>query len=121
MYLLIDECCAKCLVRCCEQLGHTAQRTVNVRVLGKGATDSEIFDFCVRNEAVLVTENARDFIVLGRRRKHPGMIFVPAVQPREQASLLRVALREVASKVFNDHFSNIFIEATEDGRVVSFE
>jgi predicted nuclease of predicted toxin-antitoxin system len=120
MYLLVDECCPKCLLRCCSALGHTAQRSVEVHALGKGASDLEIFRFAVRNGAVLVTENNEDFIALGRGRRHPGMILLPAVKPRAQARLLRDIITKVAMPIFHGSFPSRFIEGLSDGSIVSF-
>ncbi len=120
MFLLVDECCAKCLVRSCITLGHTAQRTVHVRGLGTGAPDHAIYTFAATGSAVIVTENIRDFVALGRKNGHPGMIFLPSVRPRVQARILRDVIRLVAMPVFKGTFPGRFIEAASDGRIVSF-
>jgi len=53
MYLLFDECRGKALVAVAEAAGHTAQRTIEVAVLGRQAPDQDIFDFARRVGAVL--------------------------------------------------------------------
>jgi len=45
MYLLLDECHGKSLIEIAASAGHTAQRTVEVVALGRGAPDNDIFDF----------------------------------------------------------------------------
>lgn len=67
MYLLLDECCGKALVRVAGQAGRTAQRTVEVQILGCQAPDRDIFDFACQVGAVVVTVNHRDFIAWPRR------------------------------------------------------
>jgi hypothetical protein len=64
MYLLLDECCGKALVGIAERAGHTAQRTVEVAMLGRQAPDLEIFEFARQVGAVFVTVNRGDFIAL---------------------------------------------------------
>jgi predicted nuclease of predicted toxin-antitoxin system len=92
-----------------------------VAALGKGATDADIYSFAVQHGAVLVTENARDFIRLGQGGNHPGMILLPSLPPRRQSRLLRDVITKVAIPVFNGSFPGIFIEAGSDGRIVSFK
>ncbi|MDP3673826.1 MAG: hypothetical protein Q8R44_01835 [Novosphingobium sp.] len=42
MYLLVDECCTKALVKFAEARGHSAQRSVDASGSSKGATDHRI-------------------------------------------------------------------------------
>ena len=56
MYLLIDECCGKRLVTIVESLGHTAQRTQHIPLLGSGADDRTIFEYARMSGANLVTD-----------------------------------------------------------------
>jgi predicted nuclease of predicted toxin-antitoxin system len=84
MYLLLDECCGKALGRFAESLGHTAQRSVDVQVLGKGASDAQLFDFARKAGAVLVTVNRADFIALaGTSASHPGVLLIPSLPNAE--------------------------------------
>jgi predicted nuclease of predicted toxin-antitoxin system len=83
MYLLIDECCSNALVRIAAELGHTAQRSKDVRVLGPAAPDRWIFGFARSEGAVLVTanrEDMRDLAAYGRGGRHPGVIVLPQVR-----------------------------------------
>jgi predicted nuclease of predicted toxin-antitoxin system len=119
MYLLIDECCGKALVGVAHRLGHTAQRTREVAVLGGGADDRTIFDFARRNEAVFVTINRTDYVALaGHGRPHPGVIILPSVAGRELARLYRCVL-PVAERVFA-RSENMFVEIDRRGRITSF-
>ena len=83
MYLLLDECCGKALAHKAEALGHTAQRSVDVHVLGRGASDPEVFDFARQAGAILVTVNRGDFIALaGQQPGHAGILLIPSVPNR---------------------------------------
>lgn len=80
MFLLLDECCAKSLIRVAEQEGHTAQRTTDVGELGPAATDHDIFLFARRSGAVLVTINAGDFLRLSKPHSdHCGLLLLPSL------------------------------------------
>lgn len=119
MYLLIDECCGKALVRVAEDLGHTAQRTRDIAELGQGAADWEIFRFARKAGAILVTANCRDFEALASHEApHPGMIFVPPILGGELARLFRIAV-PIAETIF-DGSENQVVEVQESGRIFSF-
>jgi predicted nuclease of predicted toxin-antitoxin system len=119
MYLLIDECCGKALVTVAHRLGHTAQRTREVAVLGSGADDRLIFDFARRNEAVFVTINRTDYVALAAYgRPHPGVIVLPSAAGRELARLFRRVL-PVAERIFA-RAENMFVEIDRRGRITSF-
>ena len=120
MYLLVDECCAKSLVQCCEDLGHVAQRSIHVQGLGVGASDSAIFTFVLENKAILITENITDFMALGRGQPHAGMIFLPSVRPTAQRRLLREIIERVAMPIFGGVFPGRFIQAEPNGIIISF-
>ena len=120
MYLLIDECCGKALVGIAEELGHTAQRTQEIQVLGGGADDRAIFDFARAQSAVFVTVNGADFINLASRgRAHSGVILLPSVRGRHMARLFRTVL-PVAAAVLGTT-PNLFVEIDETGRIRSFQ
>lgn len=118
MYLLIDECCGKALVRVAEAAGHTAQRTREVEALGEGAKDRAIFDFACLYGAIIVTSNPGDFEALASGREHPGMIFVPQTLGSELARLFKAVL-PVAESVIGAGASRI-VEIEENGRIVSY-
>ena len=119
MYLLLDECCGKALVQVAEDAGHTAQRTVEVAVLGRGAPDNDIFDFARRQGAVLVTVNRGDFISLANLgRQHPGVILIPSL-PAAKLKPLFQAVMSAAELIFAQG-PNQFIEVDAHGVVTSF-
>ncbi len=120
MYLLIDECCAKSLVKVAASLGHTAQRTVSVRALGHAASDEDIHEFANRNDAIIVTANGADFRDLaGDGDGHPGMILMPNVIGKEAARLFKKVL-PAAEKLFATG-PNMFVEIDETGVIRSFQ
>jgi predicted nuclease of predicted toxin-antitoxin system len=120
MFLLIDECCSKGLVGVAEKLGHAAQLTREVRSLGKQASDADIHAFAKRNEAIVVTANAVDFMDLaGAGKGHPGMILLPSTPAKKAAALFKKVL-PVAEKVFASQQS-MFVEIDEDGTITSFQ
>src|ERR1043166_1253138 len=93
MYLLIDECCGKALLRLADRLGHTAPRTREVSGLGEGADDRPIFDFARGSREVFVTTNRTDYVALAAYGPpHPGVIILPSVAGRELARLFRRVL-----------------------------
>ena len=66
MYLLLDECCGRHLVRLAANLGHAAQRSIEVAVLRRQASDDAVFDFARAAGAIMVTVNRSDFASLAR-------------------------------------------------------
>jgi predicted nuclease of predicted toxin-antitoxin system len=119
MYLLIDECCGKALVRAAGELGHTAQRTTEVAVLGRGASGLEIFEFACSAGAVVVTANHRDFESLARARgAHPGLVFVPPMIGGALTALFKTGL-PVAERIIADAADQI-VELQENGKIISY-
>lgn len=121
MYLLIDECCSNALVRIAVELGHTAQRSKDVRALGPGAPDQWIFGFARSEGAVLVTanrEDMRDLAGYGRGGSHPGVILLPQVRGQDMAGLFRRVLPVAAGILAGA--PNMFVEIDADGRITSY-
>ncbi|WP_366555958.1 DUF5615 family PIN-like protein [Aquibaculum sediminis] len=60
---------------------------------GLGDSDHRVLDRCIKENLVIVTENARDFRVLAARSDiHPGMIMLPCVGRRSAEALIRAAI-----------------------------
>lgn len=96
MYLLLDECCPKALVGIAEDLGHSAQRTIEVEALGRQASDPDIFSFACAVGAVIVTVNRGDFLNLATHRPdHPGLILLPSTPPSTTGRLSRALIGKV--------------------------
>ena len=120
MFLLLDECCGKALVAYAEQAGHTAQRSVEVAVLGRQAPDDEIIEFCRRVGAILVTVNRGDFIALaGKGPDHVGVILVPSL-PNQVLRPLFEAVLAAAEPLFAAT-PNLFVEVDATGLITSFQ
>jgi predicted nuclease of predicted toxin-antitoxin system len=119
MYLLLDECCGKALVRLAESAGHTAQRTVEVGVLGRQAPDHDIFEFAGRVGAVFVTVNRGDFIGLAAKgREHPGVILIPSLPHAQLRPFFQAVLAAAGPLVAET--PNLFVEIDAAGVVTSF-
>ncbi len=120
MFLLLDECCGKALVRIAEAAGHTAQRTVQVAALGPQASDRDIFDFACRVGTVFVTVNRGDFIELAARgREHAGVILIPSLPLARLRPLFEAALA-TAEPLFATA-PNLFVEIDATGRITCFQ
>jgi predicted nuclease of predicted toxin-antitoxin system len=119
MYLLLDECCGKSLVALAADAGHTAQRTVEVAALGRGAPDKDIFDFARRHDAIVVMINRGDFISLADLgRDHPGVVLIPSLPLAKLRPLFLAALK-AAEKILTEG-RNRFVEIDADGVITSF-
>jgi|GEM_PF-2482149 len=118
MYLLLDECCGKALVRFAEALGHTAQRSVDAGALGMGATDEEVFAFARQAGAVVVTINRADFIDIAARHSHPGILLIPSLPNRQLRPLFEALLKTAESLLAAQ--SSLFIEVDANGAITSF-
>ena len=120
MYLLFDECCCNALVKVAEDAGHTAQRTVEVAVLGKQAADSDIFNFARGVGAIFVTVNRGDFIGLAARgRRHPGVILIPSLPLARLRPLFETVLAVAEPLIAAS--PNLFVEVDATGLVTSFQ
>jgi predicted nuclease of predicted toxin-antitoxin system len=116
MFPLLDENIAACAVG--GGTLYTAQRSVEIRALGRGADDQAIYDFARQQGAVLVTQNRDDFATLAIRRGPISVIVLPSVAPRTQHAMLRHAV-PIAEQVFAADPGR-FVEVLPDGRVVSY-
>lgn len=120
MYLLLDECCGKALVEVAEKAGHTAQRTVEVAVLGRQAPDQDIFEFARRVGAVFVTVNRGDFIALaGQGCERPGVILIPSLPNAALRPLFEAVVR--AAEPLFAATPNLFVEIDAAGAITSFK
>jgi predicted nuclease of predicted toxin-antitoxin system len=116
MFLLLDENIARCAV-----VGgtlYTAQRSVEIHALGRGAADRDIYDWVQRNNAVLVTQNRDDFAALALRHGPIAVIVLPSVEPRKQHNMLRYVV-PIAEQVFAAD-PRRFVEVFSDGRVENY-
>jgi len=116
MFLLLDENIAKCLAH--GETLYTAQRSVETLLLGRGATDAELYAFARDTGAVLVTQDGDDFAALALKHGAIPVIVLPCVAPRTQRAMLRHVL-PIAEEVWADDAER-FVEVTATGKVVSY-
>lgn len=59
----------------------------------RGASDDQVLAWCIAEDRVIVTQNARDFRRLARRVElHPGLIILPSTGRDQSWDLLQAAL-----------------------------
>lgn len=92
MRFLIDECLHTSLTKIANERGYECQHVVHCGL--SSCPDHEIVRYTVRNDFVLVTNNADDFRRLYQKEAlHPGLVvIVPMVAPVMQRTLLQAAL-----------------------------
>lgn len=90
MLYLLDENVAKC---CAHSTVYTAQRSVEVRGLGRGARDEDILRFAAEGRFVLVTRDGDDFQALMHRHfpRVPMVVLPGAARTQQQRDLLERA------------------------------
>ena len=86
---LIDECLHLKLGDVASRAGYYAGHVVRLGLTGK--TDTHVFEYAVKNDLTLVTNNAADFRKLAKKSKiHAGVIIlVPNVPPAHSRRTLR--------------------------------
>ena len=63
---------------------------------GLGDSDHKVLERCLKEDLVIVTENARDFRALAAKADiHPGMILLPCVARALAEPLLRAAIEHL--------------------------
>lgn len=90
--LLIDECLSPQLAL---WLNATARFDAvhPLHVGRRGERDHRVLEWCLAEDRVIVTENARDFRrLVGKTELHPGLIIFPAVDREGTWKLLHAAL-----------------------------
>ena len=125
MRLFVDENLSPRLVSVGHDRSHDATCARDRNLLG--ASDSEILDFCVREDRVCVTNNAADFRELvGNVDLHPGLIVLPNITRELQFQLLDQALEfieeraEAARQVPRDLMVNRVLEVDENSEPASY-
>ena len=121
MFLIIDEDCPVCLVRHAASLGHTAQRSVHVQGLGRGAPDAAIWAFAQAAGGVLVTRNFIDYLPLAARGTPAGVIALPATDARSAARLFSTLMTWIAGPPFHGTIADHFVQITLNGGIRSFQ
>jgi predicted nuclease of predicted toxin-antitoxin system len=108
----IDECLSPLIARRLNELGE--HEAVHPRDIGiRGQRDDQIVDRCIREDRVIVTQNAEDFrMLLHAVDLHPGLIILPAAgREGTWRLLLRVidflAARGDPMKILVNHVAEI--------------
>ncbi|HYS48342.1 MAG TPA: DUF5615 family PIN-like protein [Xanthobacteraceae bacterium] len=122
MKFFIDECLSPLLARRLNESGdHEAIHPLD---LGRrGERDDEVVERCLREDRVIVTENARDFRALLRTVElHPGLIILPAIDREGTWRLLRKVIDFLADqgdpmKIMVNHVAEV--DASESIRLNS--
>ena len=92
MKLFIDECLSPQLAA---RLNATARYDAvhPLHVGRRGEPDHRVLAWCIAEDRVIVTENARDFRrLVGNTELHPGLIILPAIDREGTWVLLQAAL-----------------------------
>lgn len=121
MKLWIDECLSPSLVERANRRGHWATCNRDRGLLG--ISDEALHKIAIDEEAVFVTNNQADFVVLCRRIDlHTGLLVLPQTNNREaQWPLLDAALdyierqAEVATETAAEWMLNKHVETALDG------
>lgn len=98
MRLFIDECLSPQLALRLNQTGlHDAVHPLHVG--RRGEPDHLVLAWCIAEDRVIVTENARDFRrLVGRVELHPGLIILPSIDRDGTWRLLQAAIAFVESR-----------------------
>ncbi len=92
MRLFIDECLSPQLALRLNQTGrHDAVHPLHVG--RRGEPDHAVLAWCIAEDRVIATENARDFRrLVGRAELHPGLIILPSIDREGTWRLLQAAI-----------------------------
>ena len=92
MKLFIDQCLSPQLAARLNITGrHDAVHPLHVG--RRGEPDYRVLAWCITEDRVIVTQNARDFRrLVGSAELHPGLIIVPAIDREGTWTLLQAAL-----------------------------
>ena len=118
MKLFIDECLSPQLATRLNATG--LYDAVHPRHVGRrGAPDHRVLEWCIAEDRVIVTENARDFRrLIGRVQVHPGLIILPAIDREGTWTLLRTALAFLEARGnAADAMVNHVLEVDESGAI----
>lgn len=123
MKLWFDECLTPTLVQKANERGYWATCNRDRDLLG--IPDAELHPLVIEEEAVFVTNNESDFVILSRKVDlHTGLVILPQVERREAAwPLLDVVLDYIEERAGGsaepaaDWMLNKFVEVEADGSV----
>lgn len=113
---LIDECLTPKLVAAAQVRGYLAAHVAHLQ--HDAAEDWVIAQLALSRDAILVTNNARDFIAIyGRFQIHPGLLIIlPSVGRQPQIDLFELAIDFIEA---HGDIVNRIIEVADDGSVIA--
>jgi predicted nuclease of predicted toxin-antitoxin system len=116
--LFIDECLSPQLATRLNATGR--YDAVHPLYIGRrGEPDHRVIEWCIAEDRIIVTENARDFRrLIGGRKLHPGLIILPALDRQGTWTALQAALAflEGGNRPV-DVMVNHVLEIDESGRM----
>jgi predicted nuclease of predicted toxin-antitoxin system len=114
----IDECLSPQLAIRLNTTGkHDAVHPLHIG--RRGEPDHRVLDWCLAEDRVMVTENAKDFRKLvGNTEIHPGLIILPSIDRDGTWALLQAAISFVESLGDpTDVLVNHVLDVHESGRI----
>jgi predicted nuclease of predicted toxin-antitoxin system len=118
MRFLIDENLSTTLAGAAHEAGHEAYHVVHLGMAGD--KDHVVLAKALELDAIIVTNNARDFRgLVGHVDLHPGLIIVlPCVAIRRQNALFAIAVKHLEGR---SDLINKVLEVDEPGSVTEYE
>ncbi len=121
MKLFIDECLSPQLATRLNETGrYDAVHPLHVG--RRGEPDHRVLEWCIAEDRVIVTENARDFRrPVGDVQIHPGLMILPAIDREGTWALLQSALAYLENRGNPaDVMVNHVLEVGESGAIRLF-
>lgn len=121
MKLFIDECLSPQLATRLNETGrYDAVHPLHVG--RRGEPDHRVLEWCIAEDRVIVTENARDFRrLVGDVQIHPGLMILPAIDREGTWALLQSALAYLENRGNPaDVMVNHVLEVGESGAIRLF-
>jgi predicted nuclease of predicted toxin-antitoxin system len=126
----MDRCCVRLFIdeslspRIAERLNnsgiHDAVHPLHVG--RRGEPDHRVVAWCIEEDRIMVTQNARDFRrLIGKAGINPGLIILPSVDREGTWALLQAAIAYLSGKgEAADAIVNHVLEIDESGRISIF-
>jgi predicted nuclease of predicted toxin-antitoxin system len=116
--LFIDECLSPQLALWLNSTGRF-DAVHPLHVGRRGEPDHRILEWCLAEDRVIVTENARDFRrLVGKTDLHPGLIILPALDREGTWKLLQAAIAYIEERGDPmDVMVNQVVEVDQSGKI----
>ena len=117
MKLFIDECLSPQLATRLNATGRF-DAVHPLHVGRRGEPDHRVLEWCIAEDRIIVTENARDFRrLIGASELHPGLIILPALDREGAWATLQAALAFLEGRGMPVDMLNHVLEVAESGAV----